>query len=41
MSDCQTATPGEEIVDGEVYEYPYRVEDFNGEIVRDGLDSIP
>jgi hypothetical protein len=33
--------PGKEAVDGEVYEYPFRVVDFHGEIVREELDNVP
>lgn len=32
---------GEQAVDGEVYEYPFRVADFHGEVIRDDLDTIP
>jgi len=34
------AGPGEEIVDGEVYEYPFSVVDYHGETVREGLHGI-
>jgi hypothetical protein len=41
VSDQQTAGPTEAIVDGEVYEYPFKVADYHGETVRDNLDTIP
>lgn len=33
--------PGVEQIDGETYEYPYRVEDFDGAVIRDDLDNVP
>ena len=33
--------PGQQEVDGEVYEYPFRVVSFHGELIRDELDTIP
>lgn len=33
--------PGQEEIDGETYEYPYRVEDFHGEVIREELDNVP
>ena len=33
--------PGIAQIDGTEYEYPYRVTDFHGEVIRDDLDSVP
>jgi hypothetical protein len=32
---------GTEQIAGTVYEYPYRVEDFDGTVIRDDLDRVP
>jgi len=40
-SEGPEAGAGEEVVDGELYEYPFRVEDFHGELIQDELDTIP
>lgn len=36
-----TIKAGEDVFRGEVYEYPFRVTDFHGEVIRDDLDTIP
>jgi hypothetical protein len=37
-----TETPaGIAQIDGTEYEYPYRVTDFHGEVIRDDLDNVP
>jgi len=41
MSEPQHAGPGEEIVDGELYEYPFHVSDFHGNVIRRDLDNVP
>lgn len=39
--DSQPVEAGKERVDGEVYEYPFRVTDVHGEVIRDDLDNVP
>lgn len=41
MSEPENPGPGKTRVNGEVYEYPYRVEDFHGEVIADELDTVP
>lgn len=36
-----TLKAGQQEVDGDVFEYPFRVQDYHGETVREGLDTIP
>ena len=39
--DARLLEAGKERVNGEVYEYPFRVRDFHGEVIRDELDNVP
>jgi len=37
----QETKPGQEVINGHVYDYPYSVEDWHGNTIRDGLDNTP